>query len=326
VRFSGLLAGLLLLHPAAVCAQTVWDMPTEYPQSAMPGPGITTFARHLAGRSAGKLQIRPSFDAAAGIRSADMLTAVAEARVQAGDALAGALDAQDAIFALPTLPFLATSTADAKRLAELARPYLAAALQNKGLRLLYLTPWPPSGIWSKAPLRTTADLSALSIRTYDRTSSEVFVSAGAKAKSISFADTMPKLVDGSINAVLSSGDGGAGRELWKFLPCFSEITYSLPLSIAIVNQALYDGLSPELREAVDAAGHETEIELWLALSTRLQENYQRMRQNGVTIDSSPSPAIIAALQSGAAAVQRAWCNRAGPVCRAILDTYKAGKS
>jgi len=326
VRLLRLLAGaLLLLHPATLRAQTVWDMPTEYPQSAMPGLGITTFARHLAERSAGKLQIRPSFDAAAGIRSADMLAAIAAGKVQAGDALAGALDAEDAIFALPTLPFLATSTADARRLAELARPYLAAALQNKGLRLLYLTPWPPSGIWSKAPLKTTADLSGLSIRTYDRISSEVFAAAGAKAASISFADTMPKLVDGSINAVLSSGDGGAGRELWKFLPCFSEITYSLPLSIAGVNQAIYDGLDPELRAAVDAAGRQTEIELWLALSTRLQENYQRMRQNGVTIDSSPAPAIITALQSGAAAVQRAWCVRSGPVCPAILAAFKAGK-
>jgi TRAP-type C4-dicarboxylate transport system substrate-binding protein len=326
VRLFRLLAGaLLLLHPGAVLAQTVWDMPTEYPQSAMPGLGITTFARHLSEFSAGKLQIRPSFDAAAGIRSADMLTAIAAGKFQAGDALAGALDAEDAIFALPTLPFLATSTADARRLAELARPYLSAALQNKGLRLLYLTPWPPSGIWSKAPLRTSADLSGLSIRTYDRISSEVFAAAGAKAASISFADTMPKLVDGSINAVLSSGDGGAGRELWKFLPYFSEITYSLPLSIASVNQAVYDGLDPELREAVDAAGRQTEIELWLALSTRLQENYQRMRQNDVTIDSSPAPAIVAALQSGAAVVQRAWCVRSGPVCPAILDAFKAGK-
>jgi TRAP-type C4-dicarboxylate transport system substrate-binding protein len=321
-----LLAGvLLLLHPAALRAQTVWDMPTEYPQSAMPGLGITTFARHLSEFSAGKLQIRPSFDAAAGIRSADMLAAIAAGKVQAGDALAGALDAEDAIFALPTLPFLATSTADARRLAELARPYLAAALQNKGLRLLYLTPWPPSGIWSKAPLKTPADLSGLSIRTYDRISSEVFAAAGAKAAPISFADTMPKLVDGSINAVLSSGDGGAGRELWKFLPYFSEITYSLPLSIASINQAVYDGLDPELRTAVDAAGRQTEIELWLALSTRLQDNYQRMRQNGVTIDSSPAPDIVTALQSGAATVQRAWCTRAGPVCSAILDAFKAGK-
>ncbi len=326
MRLLHMLAGaLLLLHPAAGRAQTVWDMPTEYPQSAMPGLGVTTFAKHLAESSAGKIQIRPSFDAAAGIRSTGMLTAVAEGRVQAGDAFAGALEASDAIFALPSLPFLVTSIVDAKRLADLARPHLAAALKSKGLRLLYLTPWPPSGIWSKAPLKTPADLQSLSIRTYDKISSEVFASAGARATMISFADTMPKLADGSINAVLSSGDGGAGRKLWEYLPFFVEINYALPLSVAGVNQALYDGLSPELREAVDAAGRQTETELWLALSTRLQENYQRMRESGVTIDTNPAPSVVAALRSGAAAAQRAWCSRSGPVCNEVLDAFKAGK-
>jgi TRAP-type C4-dicarboxylate transport system substrate-binding protein len=291
----------------------------------MPGLGVTTFAKHLAEISGGKIEIRPSFDASAGIRSAEMLTAIAEGRVQAGDAFAGALEAEDTIFALPSLPFLATSIADAKRLADLARPFLAAALQKKGQRLLYLTPWPPSGIWSKALLKTPSELASLSIRTYDKVSSEVFANVGAKATSISVADTMPKLVEGSINAVLSSRDGGAGRKLWEFLHYFSEITYSLPLSIASVNQALYDGLPPDLREAVDTAGRQTEIVLWLALSTRLQENYQRMRQNGVTIDSNPAPAVIAALQSGAAAAQRAWCARSGPTCLQILDAFKADK-
>jgi TRAP-type C4-dicarboxylate transport system substrate-binding protein len=300
-------------------------MPTEYPQSAMPGLGITTFAKRLAELSAGKLQIKPSFDASAGIRSSGMLTAIAQGRVQAGDALAGALEAEDAIFALPTLPFLVTSIADARRLADLARPYLLAALQNKGQRLLYLTPWPPSGIWSKAPLKAASDLSGLSIRTYDKISSEVFASVGAKATPISFADTMPRLVDGSINAVLSSGDGGTGRKLWEYLPYFTEITYTLPLSIASVNQAVYDGLDQNLREAVDAAGRQTETELWLALSTRLQENYQRMRESGVTIDSNPAPAIVLAFRTGAAAAQSAWCTRSGAVCTQILDAFKAGK-
>jgi TRAP-type C4-dicarboxylate transport system substrate-binding protein len=320
-----MLAGALLLHPTAVRAQTVWDMPTEYPQSAMPGLGVATFTKHVAELSAGKLQIRPSFDAASGIRSAGMLAAIADGRVQAGDAFAGALEADDAIFALPSLPFLVTSITDAKRLADLARPFLAAALQKKGLRLLYLTPWPPSGIWSKTPLKTLSDLSSLSIRTYDKISSEVLASVGAKATTISFADTMPRLADGSINAVLSSGDGGVGRKLWEFLPYFSEITYSLPLSVASVNQAIYDGLSPDLRQTVDAAARQTEIELWLALSTRLQENYQRMRQNGVTIDSNPAAAIVEAFRSGAATAQRSWCTVSGAVCNQILDAYRAGK-
>jgi TRAP-type C4-dicarboxylate transport system substrate-binding protein len=254
-----------------------------------------------------------------------MLTAIAEGKVQAGDAFAGSLEADDPIFALPSLPFLVTSISDAKRLSDIARPHLAAVLEKKGLRLLYLTPWPPSGIWSKTPLKAASDLSALSIRTYDRTSTDVLASVGAKAVLVSFADTMPKLADGSLNAVLSSGDGGAGRKLWEYLPNFTAITYSLPLSVAAVNKAAYDGLSADQREAVDVASRKTEAELWAALSTRLEENYARMRQNGMTIETNPAPAMTAALQSAAAMAQRAWCGKAGPVCAQILDAYKAGK-
>src|SRR4051812_22011630 len=168
-----------------------------------------------------------------------------------------------------------------------------------------------------------------SVRPFDphlrQDSTEVFASAGARAALISFSDTMPRLVDGGLNAVLSSGDGGAGRKLWEYLPYFSEITYSLPLSIAGVSKTAYDGLSADQRAAVDAASRQTETELWVALSTRLQENYARMRQNGVTIDSSPGQAVVKALQSGAVTAQRTWCSRSGPVCAEILDAFKAGK-
>jgi len=125
--------------------------------------------------------------------------------------------------------------------------------------------------------------------------------------------------------VLSSGDGGAGRELWKFLPYFSEITYSLPLSVAIVSQAIYDGLSPELREAVDTASRQTENELWLAMRARQQENYRRMRENGVTIEPGLAPTVITKLQSGAAAAQQAWCASSGLACQQVLEAFKAGK-
>ena len=318
--------GLLLLHaPLAARAQTVWDMATEYPQSAMPGLGMTIFAKHVAGLSYGKVLVQPSFDAAKGIRSADMLSAIARGRVQAGDALAGSLEAEDAIFALPSLPFLVTSITDAHRLADLARPTMAAALQRRGQRLLYLTPWPPSGIWSKMPLRTAADLAGLSIRTYDRVSREVFAGTGAKASSISFAELLPRLTDGSINAVLSSGDGDVSRTLSEYLPYFSEITYSLPMSVASLNQAAFDSLTPELREAVDTAGRMTETELWFALSTRLQQNHERMRELHVTIDSDPAPGLMAALQRGAAAAREEWCARSGPACEKTLGVFKAGK-
>ena len=97
------------------------------------------------------------------------------------------------------------------------------------------------------------------------------------------------------------------------------------LSVAAVNKAVYDGVSADQRVAVDAASRQTETGLWLALSTRLEENYVRMRQNGVTIDSTPAPAIAEALRSGAATAQQTWCSKSGPICVQILDAFKAGK-
>jgi TRAP-type C4-dicarboxylate transport system substrate-binding protein len=97
------------------------------------------------------------------------------------------------------------------------------------------------------------------------------------------------------------------------------------MSVASVNQAAYDGLPSDLREAVDTASRQTETDLWLALSTRLQENHRRMRENGVTIDLDHARALVAALQSGAAAARQAWCERAGPICQKLLGAFAPGK-
>ncbi len=81
--------------------------------------------------------------------------------------------------------------------------------------------------------------------------------AGAKASNISFADAMPRLASGEVNAVLSSGDGGAGRKLWQYLPYFTEVNYAMPLSIATINLDAYQALDAAGRQAVDQAAAAT---------------------------------------------------------------------
>jgi TRAP-type C4-dicarboxylate transport system substrate-binding protein len=203
-----------LVSVAPAGAQTIWEMPTEYPATAIPGEGVATFAQLVNETSGGRLTIKPSFDAARGIKSAAMIAAVQKGEVAAGDAFAGALGAVDPLFGLSSLPFLATSIADARKLTALARPAYDRKLASFGQKILYTTPWPASGIWSKEALNAPTALAGLSIRTYDATSTAVMNAAGAKASNLSFADAMPKVKDGSVTAVLSSGDGGAGRNLW----------------------------------------------------------------------------------------------------------------
>jgi TRAP-type C4-dicarboxylate transport system substrate-binding protein len=322
-------AAVLAIGTAAANAQTIeWVIPTEYPAASMPGEGIKTFADAVAAETRGQITVRPSFDAALGLKSADMIKAVQERRVVAADAFAGALARDHQIFLLSSLPFLATTIAEARQLYEVAKPAYDRTLSGFGQKLLFSTPWPASGIWAKKPIAAPADLSGLAIRTYDATSTAVMKASGAEALQLSFADAMPKLQNGSVNAVLSSGDGGAGRRLWEFLPHFTEINYAMPLSLVTINGAAFDALPADQRQAVERAAAAAEQHQWKLIESRLTENYARMRANGVTIATKIDPALQSVLARAAQGAIDEWATHVGSDGAALLADFRrrAGKS
>jgi TRAP-type C4-dicarboxylate transport system substrate-binding protein len=324
--FRALIATFAALHfalwAAPVAAQPRWSMATEYPATSISGEGLRTFSELVAAKSGGALTVLLTFDAASGITSGQMIQAVEQGRITAGDAFAGPLEPVDPIFGLSSLPFLTRSISDAKRLAELARPQYEKVLAQHGLHLLYVTLWPTTGLWSKQPVRTPADFRTLSIRAYDYNSAQVMRSAGAEAAYMPFGEAVTRLRAGSLNAVLSSGDGGAGRRLWEVLPHFTEIQYAMPLSIAFVSEAAYAALPDELRPLVDQAAAETEEKQWSAIPPRLEENYARMRANNVVISSDLDPELQATLRDAAQDTIRAWLSKAGPAGQTILTEFR----
>ena len=132
----------------------------------------------------------------------------------------------------------------------------------------------------------------LKIRTYDKTGTDLMTALGATASVVSYSDLTAKLKSGDIDAVLSSGDGGAGRKFWEYLPHFTEINYAMPLSLTTVNLDAWNALDAATQKALLEAAAETETRQWQALDGRLAKNYERMRENGMTITrevSTPSP-------------------------------------
>lgn len=313
---------LLPLHPSSLLAETIeWKMATEYPDSSMPGEGLKYFAELVTLESGGQLTIKPSFNAKLGIKSADMINAVRDGRITAGDAFVGALGKIDPLFLVSSLPFLATTNEDAHKLSEAAAPFYAKRLAAEGQHFLYATPWPPSGIWAKKPIKKHGDLTGLAMRTYDDTGLKVFSAAGAKAEMLSFTDTKPRLADGSIVAVLSSGDGGAKRKLWNFLPCFTEINYAIPLSIAFLDKSTYTALPDNLRKAVDRAVKATQAHQWGMLEGRLAKNYAEMKSNNVVITKveALTPELHSLLSKSAAKAIDAWKKEVGSQGEALLN-------
>jgi len=310
----------LLTRVAQADPSMHWTIATEYPTNAMPGEGIAVFA---AAASNEILTVHPRFDAPEGLRSAAMPQAVRDGTVMAGDSFAATLAPLDPIFQLSGLPFLTGSPADAARLLALARSAYDASLAAQGLTLLYATPWPPSGIWSRdAVADDIAGLQGLRIRTYDAASTRVFAAAGAQPQQISFADALPLLRSGSLDAVLSSGDGGAGARLWETLPHFTALDYAVPLSLAFCSASAMAALPAETADHVRHAAEATQTRQFAAMATRILENERRMRQHDVQL--ATAPALRSALQSLAAPVVATWAETAGQAAQAILARYRAG--
>lgn len=318
-----LTAVLLLLAPAIAAAQAArLTMANEYPATSIQGEADARFARAVAERSGKRVEIVHAYDAASGFRSKDMVDAVAKAAVPIANAYMGALGAVDPVFLLPSLPFLATSPEQGKALAEIARPAYERVLARHNQRLLFLSPWPAAGLWANKPIDSAEALKGLRLRTADSSGVLAFKTAGAVPVQVSFADAIPQLKAGQLDAVLSSGDGGAGARLMEVLRHFTAIEYAITLSMVTINKDAWEALEPGLQQALLGAAAETEAHQWEVLKTRVVANYARMREAGVSIITELSPPFQQALRAAGQVAVDDWVQRMGPAAAPILDAYR----
>ena len=303
---ASITVALLSVGAAPALAQITWQMSTEYPQTNISGVGLTTFAKFVSSQTDGFVTAKTSFNNELKISSGEMVRAAQDGRIAGGDAFAGPLAASDAIFGLASLPFVVQSIDAAQAVNTRARPLYEKALEADGLKLLYITVWPATGLWSDRPLNKIDDLVTLAVRTYDYTSAEVFRATGARAEYLPFNEAIAKLKDHMLNAVLTSGDGGAGQRLWDYLHYFSPINYAVPISLTFVRMDAFQSLPKAVQEQVMAAAAETEKSQFDLLANRTAENYARMRANGVIIAEPTAAAIIATPRQAAAGPVAAW--------------------
>jgi len=323
-RLLAAIACAAVVGVSAPSSSTTWVLANEYPATSLPGEGDAFFAKAVADRVGGKLVIEPQPDARSGFKSREQLKAVAEGKLAMANHLAGAIGDENPLFLLSSLPFLAANAGEARRLYDLAKPRYDAVLKGFNQKLLFSTPWPASGIWAKSAADTPEAVAKLKIRTYDKTGTELMDALGATASLVSFADLPAKLKSGEIDAVLSSGDGGAGRKLWEYLPHFTEINYAVPLSLTAVNLDAWNALDSATQNAVLEAAAEMEARQWQALDGRVAKNYERMRENGMTITRIVSPALAAKFKASAQNVIAEWEAKSGAEGRELMDRFRKG--
>ena len=299
-----------------------WDLANEYGRSSIVGVGDEAFIKAVDELSGGSIKITAHYDGSIGYKSVDQFDAVGDGAIQIANTVMGAVAGIEPIFLLSSLPFIAGSAADAKLLFEVARPEYEAVFEKHNQVLLWATPWPPSGIWANSPITSREELAELKIRAWDPSGVQTMSNAGANAVQISWADTVPQLASGAINAVLTSADGGVSVKFWEFLTNFTAVNYSMGLNMTHMNKDVFDSLTDEQQQIMLDAARIASNAAWAELGKRVEKNYEDMRANNVTITESVSPEFRAALVEAGEAVYANWLEKTGETGQALLDEYR----
>lgn len=304
---SWLAATLLCAQPGAVSAQvTALRLINEYPATSVTASADLQFSALVDRLSKGRVQVSPLQEVGNPYKGQDQVSAVRSGQVEMATLFAGILGGADPLFLLSSLPFVAGNFDQAKNLFACARPELTLRLARLNLHLLYVTPWPPSGIWSAGPITDVASLKALRIRTYDDNSRGVFQRLGAQSVNLPFSAVAPKLRSGELNAVLSSGDGGAGNKLWDYLPNFAAVNYAIPLSFTVIRNDSWKQLDTLQQGALTQAAALVGDRGWNAVKDRSGLNYARMRENNMHLNLEPSREMREALRQAGTEQIESW--------------------
>src|SRR6188474_646 len=157
-------AALALAGPAA--AQTKWNLPAAYPADNPHSVNLTAFAKDVEAATGGKLQITVHAGASL-FKAPEIKRAVATGQAQVGEVLISIHENEDPIFGIDVVPFLATSFADSKKLYMASKAAVEKKLDAQGVKLLFMVPWAPQGVYAKKDINTVEDMKGLKWRSYN---------------------------------------------------------------------------------------------------------------------------------------------------------------
>ncbi|MTJ04540.1 MAG: TRAP transporter substrate-binding protein [Sediminimonas qiaohouensis] len=311
----------------ANAADVTLNLSNEYSATSIHGVGDARFASLVAEKTGGSVEVVVHYGGALGYKSADHFDAVGEGALEIADTYGGALGGIDPLFLISSLPFFVTTVDEAELLYKVAEPEFKKVFEENDQILLYASPWPPSGIWAREAKDSTAALSGLKIRTYDKNGTTALNELGAAAVRLSWADVVPSISTGAIDAVLTSAEGGVSGSFWEHFDTFTEIyNYAIPLNFVHISKDVFDGLSEEQQAAVLEAAAETRDLNWAAIPDRLNTTYGQLAENNVTVVTSDDAAYRDALQAAGEAALKDWLESTGDRGQALIDAFNSAKS
>lgn len=320
--FRGLAAALATSALALPAAAQSWDMPTPYGDSVFHTQNILEFAADVEAatdlditvHSAGSLYAHP-----------EIKDSVRRGLAPMGEVLMSRLANEDPIFAIDSIPFLASSYDESRALWDASRPMVEEKLTAQGLTLLFAVPWPGQSLYSQEPINSTADLEGASFRAYNAATERLAQLMGAVPTQIETGDIPTAFSTGRVAAMITSPSTGVSSQAWDFTSYYTDTQAWLPKNMVIVNTSALEDLDDATQEAIMTAAAEAETRGWEMSAAETADKIATLEENGMTI-TDPSETLSSELAEIGETMTAEWLDDAGDEGQQAIDAYESNLS
>jgi TRAP-type C4-dicarboxylate transport system substrate-binding protein len=315
---GGLAAAIV---PGGARAQTRWQVATAYPDGNFHTRNMREFVEAAQAASGGRLQIQLHTNASL-LKMPEIKRGVQTGQVQIGEILLSAYGNEDPFFEVDSVPQLVTSTAMARKLADLQKPHVEARLNRQGLSLLYWVPWPPSGLYTNAPLESVETLRGTKMRTFNALTNRFATLAGATPTLVQQAEVPQAFATGVVNVMVTSAATGVDVQAWDFCRVFTPIGFTRTKNAIFVRQRDFAALPADVQAGLRAAAAAAEARGWAMSDTETVNQQNILAQRGMTI-GTPTPALMEGLARIGATQADEWIAKAGDDGKRLIEAYRA---
>lgn len=316
------LAAALLSFGAVMAsqAQTKWDLPAAYPATNFHTENLTQFAADVDKATGGKLKITVHANASL-FKANEIKRAVQGGQAPIGEVLLANFENENPIYGADGIPFLATSYAESKKLAEAQKPVLQKLLASQGMMLLYTVPWPPQGIYVKKEIASVADMRGLKWRAYSPATAKIAELIGAQPVTIQAAELSQALATGVVESYMSSGSTGYDSKTYESIKYWYDTQAWLPKNGILVNKKAFDALDKPTQEALMKAAAEAEARGWKISEEKNAWYKKALADKGMKI-MTPSPKLVADLKQVGGIMLTDWQKKAGADGEAVINAFR----
>ncbi|MBK1634935.1 C4-dicarboxylate ABC transporter substrate-binding protein [Rhodovulum adriaticum] len=294
-------------------------MPTPYGDSVFHTQNITQFAQDVATATDGELDITVH-SAGSLFAHPEIKDAVRRGLAPIGETLMSRLANEDPIFAVDSIPFLASSYDEARALWAASRPLVEEKLAAQGLTLLFAVPWPGQSIYTKAPINSTADLQGAAFRAYNTATERLAQLMGAVPTQVETGDIPTAFATGRVAAMITSPSTGVSSQAWDFTTHYTDTQAWLPKNMVVVNTRALDALPEDQRAALMEAAATAEARGWEMSAAETASKMATLVENGMTV-SEPSATLAAELAEIGETMTAEWLEAAGAEGATVVEAY-----